>query len=411
MQTIQTRRAMIAWLAAALCHLVETLHRTFPAAAFVGLAADLGADAAAMGLIGSAYFFIYMFMQVPGGLLGDTYGPVPVYTVGTVVAGIGSLVLAASHSIAQAFIGRFLVGLGVAVIFVNVLALQAELFSPAIFATLSGWVAFLGNIGSVVGMAPLAKLCDRVGWRRAAQLLALVSGVVAVVAWVAGRPFNRKQEKKGSQNLRAQAGTLFTTGGVKAVLLSYFCTCGPLMAIVTLWGMPYIMSIWEVSSAQAAASLGLIPLATMISAPLLGTLADRLGKKRPLLLSCYGLQTAALVALLMLSPDKASYWTVSLCCFLLGIPNSMYVLFIAEMKDRSPKEMAGFAVSIANFIGFLGAFILQLVTGGVINLVNGQGQITGVYTTAALRAGFGFCLAVTCVGFVACYLIPAGSHR
>ncbi|NLG86429.1 MAG: MFS transporter, partial [Firmicutes bacterium] len=326
MERIQTRLAIVAWLAAALCHLVETLHRTFPAAAFVGMAEDLGADAAAMGLIGSAYFFIYMFMQVPGGLLGDKYGPVPVLTVGTVVAGIGSLVVAGSQSIVQAFSGRFLVGLGVAVVFVNVLALQAELFSPAIFATLSGWVAFLGNIGSVVGMAPLAQLCDQVGWRRAAQILALFSVVVAAVAWVAGRSFNRPKEKATTQNIRCQAGTLLTTSGVKAVLLSYFCTCGPLMAIVTLWGIPYIMTIWEVSSAQAAASLGLVPLATMISAPLLGTLADKLGKKRPLLLFCYALQTAALVALLILSPTKADYWVVSLCCFLLGIPNSMYVL-------------------------------------------------------------------------------------
>ncbi|NLG86648.1 MAG: MFS transporter, partial [Firmicutes bacterium] len=131
----------------------------------------------------------------------------------------------------------------------------------------------------------------------------------------------------------------------------------------------------------------------------------------PLLLFCYALQTAALVALLILSPTKADYWVVSLCCFLLGIPNSMYVLFIAEMKDLSPKQMAGFAVSVANFIGFLGAFILQLVTGWVINLVNGQGLVTGVYTATALRAGFGLCLAVTCVGFVACYFIPAGNLR
>ena len=80
---------------------------------------DFGIGAAALGHLSAFYFYSYVAMQIPTGILVDTWGPHRLLTTGACVAGIGSLIFATASSAFWAGIGRLLIGGSVSVAWVG----------------------------------------------------------------------------------------------------------------------------------------------------------------------------------------------------------------------------------------------------------------------------------------------------
>ena len=59
----------------ALGYLLVYFHRTCPAVVALDIMADLKAGGGLMGILASAYFYPYAVMQIPAGLLSDSWGP------------------------------------------------------------------------------------------------------------------------------------------------------------------------------------------------------------------------------------------------------------------------------------------------------------------------------------------------
>ena len=68
-------------------------HRLCAAVVAMEMMQDLHTTGALLGLLSSAYFYPYALMQIPAGLLADTWGPRRTITVFFGVAFIGSLLL------------------------------------------------------------------------------------------------------------------------------------------------------------------------------------------------------------------------------------------------------------------------------------------------------------------------------
>ena len=103
---------------------------------------DFGIGAAALGHLSAFYFYSYVAMQIPTGILVDTWGPHRLLTTGACVAGIGSLIFATASSAFGAGIGRLLIGGSVSVAWVGMLKLANQWFAPRRFAFVSGVALF-----------------------------------------------------------------------------------------------------------------------------------------------------------------------------------------------------------------------------------------------------------------------------
>ncbi|MCF8065396.1 MAG: MFS transporter, partial [Desulfarculaceae bacterium] len=97
----------------ACAYLLVYFHRTCPAVVAADLMRDLKAGATSLGMLGAAYFYPYALMQLPAGLLSDTWGPRKTITLFFPLAGVGAIWLGLAGSIGPAFAARTLVGLGV----------------------------------------------------------------------------------------------------------------------------------------------------------------------------------------------------------------------------------------------------------------------------------------------------------
>src|SRR5208283_3286756 len=121
--------------------------RVAPAVVAPELMKEFGLTATSLGILSSMYFYPYAAMQIPSGILSDYLGPR--FSVGTffVIAAIGTSLFGLAHSFGTIIFGRFLMGVGVAVVWIT------------------GMMLTVGNAGAILAAAPLAFLVGQVGWR------------------------------------------------------------------------------------------------------------------------------------------------------------------------------------------------------------------------------------------------------
>ena len=160
-----SRAAWFVWCFGALFYLMGFFQRVAPAVMTTELMRDFSIHAATLGNLSALYFYSYVAMQIPTGIIADRWGPRKLLATGALVASIGTVLFAASSQIMWAYVGRFLIGGSVAVAFVGLLKVAVNWFPPRKFAMLSGTALFFGIIGAVSAGPPLRLLIDIFHWR------------------------------------------------------------------------------------------------------------------------------------------------------------------------------------------------------------------------------------------------------
>ena len=74
-------------------YLLVYFHRLCPAVVALDMQADLQTSGALLGFLAAAYFYPYALMQLPSGLLSDSWGPRKTITVFFALAGAASIFL------------------------------------------------------------------------------------------------------------------------------------------------------------------------------------------------------------------------------------------------------------------------------------------------------------------------------
>lgn len=116
--------------------------------------ADFGISGARLGSLAAVYFAVYAVMQIPSGVIADTLGTRTSIIFGNLVAGTGSILFGLAPGFEIALAGRFLVGLGVSVVFIAIMKNNAVWFHEKVFGIMSGLTLFFGNLGGVLAAGP-----------------------------------------------------------------------------------------------------------------------------------------------------------------------------------------------------------------------------------------------------------------
>ena len=164
-------------------YFLACLHRISPTVIARDLVNEFGANATSLGLMASAYFYLYAAVQPPVGILSDTIGPRRVVTVFTFVSCLGCLVFGLAPNMFLAGVGRGLIGIGVGGIFVPALKIFSAWYRTKEFAGITGLFLALGNAGNLSASLPLTYLVLLLGWRFSFIGLGGVSIIIGVLAW------------------------------------------------------------------------------------------------------------------------------------------------------------------------------------------------------------------------------------
>ena len=172
------------WGLGAALYFIGFYQRVAPAVITVELSDAFGLTAAALGNLSAFYFYSYVAMQIPTGLLADRFGPRVLLTVGAAVAGIGTAVFAMAPDTWTANLGRLLIGGSVGVAFVSMLKLASHWMPARQFALTSGVALAVGVFGATIAGAPLRLLVNYFGWRNVMWASAAITLLLAVVSWL-----------------------------------------------------------------------------------------------------------------------------------------------------------------------------------------------------------------------------------
>jgi len=390
------RLAFAMWGLGAALYLIGFYQRVAPAVITRELMSEFSLGAAALGNLAAFYYYSYVAMQIPAGVLADRWGPRRVLTAGAAIAAVGTLLFALAPGYAAAGLGRLLIGGAVGVAFVSMLKLAGHWFAPTRFAMIAGLALACGVLGAVSAGVPLRLLVDAFGWHKVMSFAAAVTGLLAVAIWLAVRddPAERgyasyapTQAARHAPVLESVRQTL-ARRNVWLVFLISGAVSGPALTFGGLWGVPFLTTHYGISTSQASVITSLLLVCWAVAGPFVGAFSDRLRRRKPLYALGAVLATAGwCVALLV--PGVPLPLLIALLAFI-GCASSAVMVGFAIAKESSPAALAGTAGGIANMGNMLGGMIMQPAVGWVLDrrwtgtMANG----VRVYDFDAYRAGF-----------------------
>lgn len=403
--TSQHRASLITLAVVAVAYSISFFHRFAPAGIAQDLAAAFQTSATALGVLAATYFYVYTLMQVPTGILVDTLGPRRILLMGGVVAGLGSMGFGLAHSLEGALVGRTVVGLGVSVTFIAMLKMVAVAFEEQRFATVVGACMVIGNLGSVLAGVPLTYGAQLVGWRSIFVGAGVISLLLGVACWLLVRDAPHPAHAAASGRGAARAPSVGAS--VLSVLknrASWPATvvnagvAGSFFAFGGLWAVPFLTQVHGLSRTAASTHLSLYFAGFAVGCLLIGSLSDRLGKRKPVAIVASHINLAVWV-----------FWVtgmtvpvaVSTALFaLMGACAACVVLTWACAKEVNPPALSGMSTSVTNMGGFLASALLQPLVGLAMDL-NWSGTLVNgvrVYAADDLRLGMGLMAAVAALG-------------
>jgi sugar phosphate permease len=405
----------------ALGYVLVFFHRICPAVLAVDLMHDLEAGGALTGLLGAAYFYPYAVMQLPAGLLSDSWGPRKTIALFFSVAGAGALLLGMAPTAAWAVIGRTLVGAGVAMLFVPTLKVLSQWFYRREFSFMTGILLAMGGVGSLTATAPLVWMNAWMGWRNVFLLVGGLTLALSVLVWllVRNRPADLgwPSPMDDADAAEMTAPSISLINGMRQVFKSrafwplaawFFFNYAVFFSFGGLWGGPYLSHVHGMNAGQVGRLMTILALGLIVGAPLLSRLSDNIFKARkPVLVLCAVIVTI-MTALLAFSTSTLPPWGLYLIYFFLPVfGNTCGVIGFTMAKELFPISIAGTATGMVNLFCFVGGALSQQLLGVILE---NSGKINDAFTPEGYQAAF-MVLFVSSVVALAAALLTRESLR
>ncbi|KTD16862.1 MFS transporter [Legionella jordanis] len=363
---------IIGWLICALgavYYSYEYFLRISPSVMEHALRGHFNLSAAGFGLLSAFYYYAYVPLQLPVGVLLDRYGPRILITLACLICVIGVFIFAGTNIFWVAAVGRFLVGFGSAFAFVGVLKLATIWLPEDKLGMVSGLASALGTIGAMAGDNLLGSLVVEIGWRETLNLTAYFGIGLIFVLWFGLRDKRDNQPRSGTvDTFKKSMIDLGIIARNKQIWINGMFGCLvylPTTVFAELWGIPYLRHAHGLSIVDADFANSLLFLGFTIGAPSMGYISDRLKRRKlPML---FGATGAGIIMMILLYLPGLMPWHINLLMFVLGLLYSAQCIVFAVGRELSPNEAAGTAMAMTNMIVMLGAMFLQPLVGNLLD--------------------------------------------
>lgn len=389
----------------------------FTLAAYVGASSmmiDLGITAASAGFLASIYFPVYGAMQIPSGILADQANQRRTLLISGFTLVAAGLAFAAAPGFLAATIARAAIGISAGLLWLSGLKLCATLPGRAYGRRLSFMMA-IGAVGSVIGLAGLPALLTAMNWRPVAALVTVPTLALTVVLFfvqvpgLASQPPLRILWRRCLGALGHVPAVVSRLDFWRMALPSMFWT-GTQFAVLT-WLPRYAHDVLALPSAAIGILPAVLPLGQVIGNVVIGQLATR--RPRLGLPIFFGFCAAYAASLGLFSSGlaaRAGLVPLYGIVFLLGLLNGAFFISLAWIAGAVPSTLFGTASGVLNGLGFVPAFVLPWLMGGLMDSFDHPSSPAWVYSAGAYSVAFGVSFAALTSGLLASFLL-AGIAR
>ncbi len=330
------------------------------------LMVDFGISASAVGALAAFYYFAYVPLQIPCGVIADKFGPRKVVTTSALLCILGSIIFAKSTTIANAQIGRFMIGAGSACAYICCMKIASVWFRKSSFAFIAGISMMMGTFGGIFGGKPFAHLANTQGWRSAMIIAAIVGCVVMVIAWLVIR-----DKPEGKKSIPHEGGLL---DGLKIIAAKpqnwliglYGCMMYlPLSAFAELWGVPYLMQRFSITNETASYGSIMVFIGYAVGCLFSAKLSDRWHSRRKVMALSASGTFIGFSAVLFL--PNLSFDAILGALFLSGVVSGLSILYFPAAKENNPTKYSATSVGFTNAFVMVSGLVFQPLLGALID--------------------------------------------
>jgi len=369
------------------------------------IAADLHLDKAALGLLGSVFFYAYALFQMPWGIASDKWGSRSITALGVLLVAVTMAGFAASRNETELLLWRGASGVAGAAVYVAMSGGVARWF-PAGERALSQTA--LGGVGGGLGestaffLLPAMSIYLASGWRQATIMVAgglALIGVLCAIFLRSSPPHVEATTRKPFDaallaDPQLWAYTFLYSGFIMAV------------RIVQPWIAVYAADLYiahGLATRDAVLAGGLLAVVSYsllgrgVGCPLAGRAADvalEAGVSRTAVAMAWLVLAFGLLG--VLSRGMSTAWSLGLVAFVLGVSINSFSLVTASIADTYGPQRTASIVSFVNMVAqFAGATGLAVSGYAGISLSaqagNSLAEYRGIWLSAmagvALMAG------------------------
>jgi MFS family permease len=340
-----TRAFAIAWVCSLAFYFLEYAVRSAPAVMMPELSKGFGVSVLDVSQILGTYYYTYSTTSLICGLLLDRFGAKFVVPAGLTILGVGCMVFALPNP-AAGDAGRLLQGAGSAFAFTGAVYLASRGLSAARLATAIGVTQCLGMLGGTVGQLGSAPLIHGgvgvpVFWTAIGFIILAVGAMLLLVT-----PRETIAARKGS--VLSPYRTVLSNPqsylcGIVAGLLFVPTTIGDMV-----WGVRFFQGDRLFSYTDAVFAVSMVPLGWVFGCPLIGWIADKIGRRKPALIGGAAVMLVAAVQLVY-APSLVPAWAT---LFVFGVASGAAMVPYTIIKEVNPDEVKGSATGAINFLTF-----------------------------------------------------------
>ena len=377
----------------ALAYFFVYFHRTTGGAISDTLQDFFGVGTASVALLASAYLYAYTLMQIPSGILTDKFGPRKAATIFIFLIAAGSILSAASaaaDNFTLMIVGKFIIGIGAAVVYIPIMKVLAVWYRKNEFASRSGILLRVGNVGGIAAATPMVLLMDGLGIQNTYIFLAVVTVVIAGLCWLIVRNHPSEMELPGIEDIVSEEtgepvteSTSAKMGTVEALKMTFasgrnfwplaiwfFFMYGTIMLWQASQAGSFYKSVYGFSAGDAGIMVTMVGVGMVCGCPIAGRLSDRYFHSRKKVILIGTLVYTCLWGVIWATAGKGymdGIATQGVINFLFGFFGGFFVVAYAQIKELYPIAMAGTSTAALNLFPFAGGAILITIAGFMIS--------------------------------------------
>jgi MFS family permease len=177
----------------------------------------------------------------------------------------------------------------------------------------------------------------------------------------------------------------------------------PLFLLGGLWGSLYLSTAHHLDRTSAMHITGMVFLGTIIGAPLMGLLSDKMGRRKtPMLI---GAVCSFAVTLLILFSVNLSFWALMFLFFALGLITSTQVISYPTVTESNSKMLTATCVSVVSICCISGGAIFEPLFGWLMDMHWSGAQVMGVRQYSL--GDFQFAMWLFPVGIIVAFIVAS----
>ena len=368
-----------AWLLCSIFYFAQYALRSAPGVMLDELGAALALDKVALGSLVGLYYYTYAVFAIIAGAALDRSGPRGVVPAGIVAVALGAILFGMGE-VFTAQTGRLLQGAGSAVAFTGAVYLATRGFPKEWLATAVGVTQCFGMLGGSAGQFAVGPMVRSVmPWQQfwfipGLMLLILAVGMALITP-----------SRKTYESAPAQSTSWITMLAPYKTVLSnpQSWLCGVIAGLLFLpttvfdmiWGVPFLREGMHVPISEAVARASMVPLGWVVGCPLLGYIADRIGRRKIVTIGGALLLAVTFAGVLYLPAGSAPPYVLGL---LMGIGSGAAMIPYTVIKEVNPDEIKGSATGAINCLVFSMTALINPWFGRMLAGMTPAGQPIGL---------------------------------